>query len=293
MSLRGVALALLLVATGVLPQANAGATIADGADGADVADVADVADAADAVAGTAGATEATGATRQGDKSDAAGTSESRGVRLILVGDSTLATRNGYGDALCGHFRSSVTCVNMAKNGRSSGSYRAEGSWREVLSRLSDGKSYRATYVMIEFGHNDQPGKPGRSTDLATEFPANIARYADEVIAAGAIPILVTPLTRRTFDGAALKNDLNPWAEATRRVAREKQLALIDLYAESFAAVQAMGQKQADTLALPPPDFDRTHLGPTGAVYFADLVARLLPGAIPDLAPHLHPEVTHP
>jgi len=49
-------------------------------------------------------------------------------------------------------------------------------------------AYRATYVLIQFGHNDQPGEPGHSTDLATTFPANIARYAGEVKALGGIPV---------------------------------------------------------------------------------------------------------
>jgi lysophospholipase L1-like esterase len=54
------------------------------------------------------------------------------------------------------------------------------------------------HVLIQFGHNDQPGKPGRSTDLASEYPANLKRYVDEVRAAGGQPVLVTPLTRRSF-----------------------------------------------------------------------------------------------
>jgi hypothetical protein len=39
-------------------------------------------------------------------------------------------------------------------------------------------------------------KPGRSTDLATEFPANLCRYVAEALGAGAHPVLLTPLTRR-------------------------------------------------------------------------------------------------
>ena len=69
--------------------------------------------------------------------------------------------------------SAVTCINMAKGGRSSGSYRAEGSWTQVMERLKSSTGFKATYVLIQFGHNDQPGKPGRSTDLATEFPVNL------------------------------------------------------------------------------------------------------------------------
>src|SRR5205085_7073437 len=78
------------------------------------------------------------------------------VRVILVGDSTVATKNGYGDALCARFTPDVTCVNLAKNGRSSGSFRAEGRWDEVMRLLKDGGNYSANYVLVQFGHNDQP-----------------------------------------------------------------------------------------------------------------------------------------
>jgi lysophospholipase L1-like esterase len=230
------------------------------------------------------------------------------VRVILVGDSTLAPNNGYGDALCARFKPEVRCLNLARNGRSSGSYRAEGSWRQVMEILAGQERYAATYVMIEFGHNDQPGKPGRSTNLATEFPVNLARYVDEVRSLGATPLLATPLTRRSFRDGVLVNDLGPWADTTRRVARDKQVPLVDLLAASEAAVQAMGQAEADTLAVEPPPsapapaasadrntlepvsnrksgFDRTHVGAKGAALFSGMVEQLLRAAAPSLALH--------
>src|SRR5438876_7116365 len=119
------------------------------------------------------------------------------VRIILVGDSTVAPGNGWGPGFCADVSSRVTCANMAKNGRSSSSYRDEGSWKEVMGALQHNAEFSATWVLIQFGHNDQPGKP-RTTDLATEFPANMRRYAHEVRDTGAHAVLVTPLTRRTF-----------------------------------------------------------------------------------------------
>jgi lysophospholipase L1-like esterase len=53
-------------------------------------------------------------------------------------------------------------------------------------------------------------------------------------------VLLTPLTPRQFVKGKLQNDLEPWAEATRRVAAETGTPLIDLNAESAAAVQALG-----------------------------------------------------
>ncbi len=235
------------------------------------------------------------------------------IRVILVGDSTMATRSGYGDALCARFKPGTSCVNLARGGRSSGSFRAEGRWEEVQNLLKDSAAYRASYVLVQFGHNDQPGKPGRSTDLVTDFPANMARYAREVKQLGGVPVLVTPLTRRSFKGAYLKDDLAPWSSATRKVAQEQKVALLDLNSFSADAVQQLGQQEADTLAMAPPPnktaapsapasapasagtepqgtpksaFDRTHVGPKGAALFSGMVARELVRLLPSVAASL-------
>jgi lysophospholipase L1-like esterase len=120
---------------------------------------------------------------------------------------------------------------------------------------------------------------------------------------------VTPLTRRIFKDGKLQNDLEPWAAATRKVAAGKQVPLLDLNAESAAAVQVMGEEAADGLAQLPPgapptgaaggteieelpmakpklSFDRTHLGVKGANYFAAMVTRELAAAVPEMRPLL-------
>lgn len=228
------------------------------------------------------------------------------IRVIIVGDSTMASKSGYGDALCARLVEQAKCVNLARGGRSSSSFRAEGLWDGVTKLLRDGGSdYSHTYVLVQFGHNDQPGKGERATDLVTQFPANMARYAREVKELGGVPVLVTPLTRRSFVGAYVKDDLGPWAEATRRTAKTEKVALIDLNRISTDAVQAMGQDEADTLATaprpawfktspsgdrapePPPgepksSFDRTHLGAKGAQVFSALVAVELARLFPDV-----------
>jgi lysophospholipase L1-like esterase len=183
------------------------------------------------------------------------------------------------------FKWQVECLNLARGGRSTKSFRADGSWERVKSALADRS--RPTFVLIQFGHNDQPGKPERSTGLEREFPANLERYVDEVRAAGAKPVLVTPLTRRSFraDGT-LDDGLAPWAEAVKRVAAERNLPLLDLHADSAAAVSRMGPAAADALAqapAPAKEFDHTHVGPRGAALFARMVAREIDRALPSLA----------
>jgi len=225
-------------------------------------------------------------------------------KIILVGDSTVAVQGGWGSSFCAeHVTSTAACLNLARGGRSTSSYIEEGSWTFAL-REAGVAGYVRTWVLIQFGHNDQPGKPGRSTDLKTEFPVNMARYAQEVKALGGVPVLVTPLTRRTFKDGVLENNLEPWADVIRATAAAQKTPLLDLNAESHAAVQAMGQDEADTLAVVPrppgygaprdPNkvepagaaktaFDRTHLGTKGAEFFARMVERELVAARPETA----------
>lgn len=176
----------------------------------------------------------------------------KAIKIVLVGDSTTAVLGGWGPSFCGwRVTSFAACINLARGGRSSGNYRAEGSWALAMDEIRSG-GFSDTYVLIQFGHNDQPGKPGRSTDLATEFPANMKRYVEDVRAAGAKPILVTPLTRRQFIAGKLQDDLGPWADAVRNVAAETDTPLVDLHARSQTAVQAMGPVEAMKFAQRPP-----------------------------------------
>ena len=247
----------------------------------------------------------------------------RASKIVLVGDSTTAVQGGWGPAFCArHVSSFLSCVNLARGGRSSYNYRAEGSWDIALQEMRPG-AYREVHVLIQFGHNDQPGKPGRSTDLQHEFPDNLRRYVREVRAAGALPVLLTPLTRRQFRDGVLGDDLAPWADATRRVAAELGVPLVDLHARSMAAVQGMGPVQAMRFALAPASaaqvsaaqagttiaapaasvvdanaiepmgqakiaFDYTHLGAEGASFFAAMVADELAQQVPALRRNLIP-----
>jgi lysophospholipase L1-like esterase len=204
-------------------------------------------------------------------------------KIVLVGDSTVAVQGGWGPSFCArHVTSFIACVNLARGGRSSGNYRTEGSWDIALSEMRRAP-YEQVYVLIQFGHNDQPGKPGRSTDLATEFPVNLRRYVAEARSAGAIPVLVTPLTRRQFKSGKVIDDLAPWAQATRRVAAETGAPLVDLHARSIAAVQAMGAAAATQFAQRPPSSEVWAAAASGNTIEASAAAPAPPAA-PGSAP---------
>lgn len=173
-------------------------------------------------------------------------------KIILVGDSTMAPHSGWGGAFCAaHVKSSVACLNVGRGGRSTRSYRQEGSWDIALAEAGV-PGYRATYVLIQFAHNDQSSKSERWTDETTEFPANLKRFVEEVRAKGAVPVLVTPLTRREFKNGKLNNTLASWSDQVRGVAKAMDVPLIDLNAMSAAQVQQMGAEMATQLAQEPP-----------------------------------------
>src|SRR5687768_4990946 len=92
------------------------------------------------------------------------------LRIVLAGDSTVTDNAGWGGtAFKGSFNDKVEIINLSKGGRSSKSFREEGRWDEAMAAKPD-------YVVIQFGHNDEPGKPGRSTDASTEYRQNMIRY---------------------------------------------------------------------------------------------------------------------
>lgn len=244
------------------------------------------------------------------------------VRVILVGDSTMQPRTGYGVQLCARFAPNVTCLNRARGGTSTKSYRAAGFWDEAMKIAADG-AVKKTYVLIQLGTNDGSSLPARHTELP-EYKANLAAFVDEARKAGATPVLITPLTDRVFKAGQLQANFAPWAGLAREVAHEKNAPLIDLFADSAAAVQKMGLREANTLAPAPlpeaglaaeaagntwfaprapmpdpnapkpatppppaaPGFDHVHLGAKGGVLFSGMVAEGLKRQVPDLAAYV-------
>lgn len=203
------------------------------------------------------------------------------VRVVLVGDSTVADNSGWGPGFTKLLGEDAVCINMARSGRSSKSFRAEGHWKKALEE-------KPNYVLIQFGHNDMPGKgPDRETDPQTTYRQYMAQYVDEARAAGAKPILVTSMTRRLFNAEGkIASNLIPYAEAVRKLAEEKQVPLVDLHGRSIELLNRMGTKAAEELNPPskePGKTDRTHLSARGSEIMASLVADELRRVEPELA----------
>jgi pectinesterase len=181
-------------------------------------------------------------------------------------------------------------VNLAASGRSSKSFLDEGRWTEALAK-------KGQYYLIQFGHNDEPGKgPDRETAPGTTYRANIARFVDEARAIGATPVLVTSLVRRLYsEDGTIRSTPTPYVEAVRALAAEKRVPLVDLHAISRADAEHAGDEVwAD---LSPRDdqgqVDRTHLNAKGSDVVARMVAGELRKVLPQLARYLPEPGGHP
>ena len=205
------------------------------------------------------------------------------VRLVIIGDSTVCdwpaedVRRGWGQFVQEYLTDTVRVVNHARSGRSTKTFIREGLWAKALAD-------NPAYVLIQFGHNDShaPGRP-ESTDADTEYADFLRRYVDETRAAGAIPVLITPMIRRTFDeDGRLTDVLLPYAAAMKRVASEKKVGLVDLHTASGELFGRLGPQRSAEMANAPDD--RTHFNEKGARAMAELVMQQLFSAEPSLKP---------
>src|SRR6195952_4801996 len=205
------------------------------------------------------------------------------VRIDLIGDSTQTNNAGYGRGFCANLTAEVDCVNMAKGGASTRTFREQGLWDRALATKPD-------YMVIQFGHNDLVTKDHADRQVALpQYVENLKRFVTEARAAGIKPVLVTPLTRRYFQSdGKIHSDLGEYSEAMRGVAREMKVPLIELQNESIAYLDKMGEPAGNKLAITKKDndgktiFDKTHLNWRGSYLFGRMVAVDFGKAAPEL-----------
>ena len=202
--------------------------------------------------------------------------------IYIIGDSTAANKQpkaypetGWGMELQSFFKPEIVVDNRALNGRSTKSFKAEKQWQPIVEKLSAGD-----YVLIEFGHNDEKiDKPGIGTSLA-EFKDNLVHYVNETRSKKAIPVLLTPISRRSFKNGVLIDSHGSYPTVTRKVADSLNVALIDMLVKTQDLLTKLGDLQSVKLFnyvdsgnvnYPIGKKDDTHLSPEGAKQIAALV----------------------
>ncbi len=201
------------------------------------------------------------------------------TRIALIGDSTVTDRSGWGQAFAGRFDRGVHVLNFAVGGRSSKSWYDENRLPNVLDANPD-------YVLIQFGHNGQPGKgPARETDPATTYRDYLRLYVQEFSKIGAKPIIVSSVTRRRFNkNNRIVSSLTAWAEAAKAVAHELDVPFVDLHTASIHYHNKIGPDAS--MAFNPKTGDLTHYNRIGAEAIADLIVEALKVVAKDLCVHL-------
>lgn len=206
------------------------------------------------------------------------------MKIWLCGDSTIAIKQttaypetGWGMPFVYFWDSTVQVNNLAKNGRSTKTFINENLWKQVIDGAEEGD-----YVFIQFGHNDESEEKKDRYTNPTEFKANLTRFVKEARALKAIPVLITPVSRRKFDtlGNALETH-KIYSTLVKEVATEENVLFIDLDTKSRALYQQFGKENSTLLFVqlkagehpnyPEGRIDNTHFSELGARLIAQLV----------------------
>ena len=160
--------------------------------------------------------------------------------VYLAGDSTVVDQDkepwaAWGQMLPAFFGAGVAIANEAESGETIKSFMGERRLAKIESTWKPGD-----YLLVQFAHNDQ--KPGNGLVPVPEYKEVLRRYIADALAHGVTPILVTSMNRRSFspDGKILQT-LGEYPQASRDIAAEQKVALIDLNAMSKTLFEAMGE----------------------------------------------------
>jgi rhamnogalacturonan acetylesterase len=214
--------------------------------------------------------------------------------LFLVGDSTV--RNGHGDGVNGQWgwgeplvdlfdTSKINVVNRAIGGRSSRTYITEGHWADTLALMKAGD-----VVLFQFGHNDTgalddtfrargtlPGVGDESREIDNPirkvhetvhtYGWYMTKYVTDTLAKGAIPILCSPIPRKTWKDGKIVRNADTFGGWARQVALQQNIAFIDLNEMIARRYDALGAEKVEPLFGDP----HTHTSRAGAELNADCV----------------------
>lgn len=218
------------------------------------------------------------------------------ITIWLCGDSTMSIKEskaypetGWGMPFAYFWDSTVQVVNIAKNGRSTKTFISEKLWQKVDENAQEGD-----YVFIQFGHNDEAKDKGERYATPDTFRMNLRKFINEARARKAIPVLITPVSRRRFDNEnkALQTHVE-YSSYVKEIAEAEKVLFIDLDARSRELYQLFGKETSKLLFLqlkpgehpnyPEGKEDNTHFSELGARLIAQLVLSEIKKQIPELA----------
>jgi lysophospholipase L1-like esterase len=217
------------------------------------------------------------------------------ITLFIAGDSTVTDQPrepwaGWGQILPRFFQQGVAISNQSWSGLTLNSFKSQKRLDKILSMMKPGD-----YLFIQFGHNDQKEKSDGAGAFTT-YKSGLKRYVEAVRAKSGIPVLVTSMERRRWNGDQPQPTLSSYAEAVRQVGTEDKVAVIDLNAMSLKFYTALGPEGSKKAFVhyPAGTFpgqkealkDDTHHNTYGAYELARCVVEGIRATVPELANHL-------
>ena len=208
--------------------------------------------------------------------------------LFLLGDSTVSDQalepyNSWGQMLTRFFKSGIAVANHAESGESLTSSLGAKRLDKVLSLMKPGD-----YLFIQYGHNDEKDK-GEGIGPFTTYKVSLKHFVEEARKRGGIPVLITPVQRRTFDAQGkITNSHGDYPEAARQAATEEHVPLIDLHAMSSVLYEAWGPEASKRAFAPN---DGTHHNNYGSYELARCIVEGVKANKLGLIKYLIPDLT--
>lgn len=148
--------------------------------------------------------------------------------VYLAGDSTVTDQDvepwaSWGQFITNYFDNSVVVANYAVSGSALSSFKGGNRLKKILSLIKKGD-----YLFVEFGHNDEKIK-GEGNGAWGSYSTLLAEFVQSAKDKGAIPVLVTPTQRRSFnENGTLKETHGDFPVMMRTVAQKIMLRLLTL-----------------------------------------------------------------
>lgn len=206
-------------------------------------------------------------------------------KIYLIGDSTCQYNDqstypqvGWGQFFGEYIKDEYEIINLAKNGRSTKTFREEGLFEPVEKGISEGD-----YLFIQFGHNDEKVNSERFTEPYGDYQKNLLYYAETARKVGATPVLLSPIYRRKFKLFKLDPKCHgEYPKAMKELAIKENIIFLDITKASKKYIERLGRNKSKELFMisakgkydyPEKTFDNTHLVEKGARAVCELIKK--------------------
>jgi lysophospholipase L1-like esterase len=163
--------------------------------------------------------------------------------VFICGDSTVCDQPAepymsWGQVITRWIGPDFAVSNYALSGNTAAAFYSANRMAKIVSLIKPGD-----YVLVQYGHNDMKST---AADALASYKGYYERFVKDTRAKGGTPILLTPVSRETFDtngkitNSFLTQRGDDFPKAVREVAAEQKANLIDLQPISAKFYETLG-----------------------------------------------------